>query len=68
MTLEKIRGFSNLKKNHQQLFIRVHAAHQKCVENQAAWQPTSVRWMKDFLKVTFANGEWLHYTPTGEWY
>lgn len=69
MTLEKVRGFLNLKKEHQQLFIRVHADHLRAVENKAAFQPTSVKWNKEgYLKVTFANGEWLHYTPLGRWY
>lgn len=68
MVLEKVRGFLNLKKEHQQLFIRVHAAHQRAVEDKGRWQAIAVKWQQGFLKVTFANGQWLHYTPNGTWY
>ncbi len=68
MVVEKIRGFSNLKKEHQQLFIKIHTAHQNSVEDKSNYQPTSVKWCKSYLKVTFANGEWLHYMQDGTWY
>ncbi|WP_069997786.1 hypothetical protein [Cellulosilyticum sp. I15G10I2] len=67
MTLEKIRGFLNLKKEHQQLFIRVHAAHQRAVGDKSAWQPTAVVAHKERLKVTFTNGQRLYYSPFCKW-
>lgn len=68
MVIEKIKGFLSLSKEQQQLFLRVHAAHQKVVEDKAKWQPTSVRAQKNYIKVTFANGERLHYEPFCKWH
>lgn len=68
MVLEDLKGFAKLTKLQQSLFIRVHAKHMSALGNKEGWQPTSVKWLKDHLKVTFKNKEWLHYTINGTWY
>lgn len=68
MELQKVKGYDKLSKGQQDLFVRVNAKHIATVENKSSWTPTNVKWDKTYLKVTFKNGEWLHYTPGGEWY
>ena len=68
MVLEEIKGFNSLTKEQQALFIRVHGKHMATLEDKEGWQPVRVKWEKTCLKVTFKNGEWLHYTRSGEWY
>lgn len=70
MELEKVRGFKNLTEEKQKLFERVFYKHQTSLGDEAKvdYTPISVKWEKTYLKVTFKNGSWLHYTRTGSWY
>lgn len=68
MGLEKIKGFRNLTKEQQKLFVSTYTEHLASIENKESWQAVSVTWEGSYLKVTFKNGEWLHYTKSGEWY
>lgn len=68
MLLGKIKGFKKLTKEHQELFASTYKEHLASVENKESWQAVSVTWEGSYLRVTFRNGEWLHYTKLGEWY
>lgn len=68
MNLEKVSGYRKLSVSKQELFKQVYEKHMECVGDRASWQVKSVAWVDTYLKVTFKNGEWLHYTRSGTWY
>ena len=68
MDLTTVRGFKNLTKAQQDLFTRVYKKHMAAIDNKKGWEPKQVSVYGNCLKVTFKNGEWLHYTRLGEWY
>ncbi len=68
MGLEKIKGYLKLEKWQQDLFESVYKSHMACVGNKDNWIVKSISWEKTYLKVSFKNGEWLHYTKSGTWY
>lgn len=67
---EKIKGFNNLTQEQQRLLIRTNAKHKAGVgtDYKEGWTPVEVSPLGKNLKVTFKNGEWLHYAPNGTWY
>lgn len=65
MKLNNISGYDILSEKHQKLFEDVYAKHMSVIEDKSRWIPVSVKWIKSYLKVTFTNGDWLHYTPQG---
>lgn len=67
MFLEKIKGFTKLKKEHQLLFLRVYTAHQGAINDTEKWQPIAVKWQKNFLEVKFGNGRSAKYEPFCKW-
>lgn len=68
--VDKVRGFSKLTAEQQQLLIRTNARHKAGVgtDYKEGWTPISVKPLGHNLKVTFKNGEWLHYASNGTWY
>ena len=64
----KVKGYNKLTEAQQNIFKLVHKRHMQVVEDQTVWQPASVRVEGTCLKVTFQNGEWLHYTRELTWY
>lgn len=68
--MEEVKGFNALTEDQQQLLIRTNKRHKAGVgtDYKDGWTPTSVKPLGRNLKVTFKNGEWLHYTPEGTWY
>ena len=54
-----------LTKEQQELFVSTYAEHLASVENKERWEAVSVTWEGNYLRVTFRNGEWLHYTKSG---
>ncbi len=68
MVLGKIKGFKKLTQEQQELFASTYAEHLASVENKESWQAVSITWEGSYLKVSFRNGEWLHYTKSGVWY
>lgn len=68
MNLQKVKGYNKLSKDQQQLFEKVYVKHMAVIEKKENWIPTAVKWDKSYLKVTFKNGEWLHYTHNEDWY
>lgn len=70
MEFEKIKGYSKLSSTQQLIFREVFKAHQSSLSKalREGYTPISVSWEITYLKVTFQNGVWLHYTPRGEWY
>lgn len=68
--MKEIKGFKSLTADQQALLIRTNARHKDGVgmDYKDGWTPTSVKSLGKNLKVTFKNGEWLHYTPDGSWY
>jgi hypothetical protein len=68
--MDNVKGFNKLTPEQQAQFIKTHQRHQSGVGNdyKEGWTPVSVRPLGRNLQVTFKNGEWLHYTPTGDWY
>lgn len=68
--MDKVKGFNKLTKEQQELLINTNKRHKAGVglDYKDGWTPTSVRPLGKNLKVTFKNGDWLHYTPNGDWY
>ena len=68
--MENVKGFNKLSKEQQELLIRVNARHKAGVgmDYKDGWTPVKVSPLGRNLKVVFKNGEWLHYTPAGDWY
>lgn len=66
--LSKVKGFNKLLPSQKELLIRVHKKHLDCIENKERWEVKSVTWEGSYLRVTFNNGEWLHYTASESWY
>lgn len=67
--MEKIKGFSKLTKEQQSLLITVNARHKAGVgtDYKDGWTPIGVKPLGNNLKVTFKNGDWLHYYANGTW-
>jgi len=67
--MEGVKGFNKLSPEQQTLFIKTYQRHQGSVGSghKEGWTPKSVKPLGRSLKVIFKNGEWLHYTPAGEW-
>ncbi|MCF6464167.1 hypothetical protein [Clostridium sp. Cult1] len=68
--MENVNGFKKLTVAQQQLLIMTNAKHKAGVgtDYKEDWTPVSVKPLGRNLKVTFKNGEWLHYAPDGTWY
>ena len=68
--IKNVKGFSKLTPEQQQLLIRTNERHKSGVgsDYKDGWTPVSVKPLGKNLKVTFKNGQWLHYTPRGDWY
>ena len=70
MNHENIKGFKKLTPDQQQLLISTHKRHLASVGNdyKLGHTPIEVKRGGKGLIVKFRNGEWLHYTPSGDWY
>jgi len=70
MNFEKIKGYSKLLPNQKLLFQMIFAKHQASLGAEAKkdYDPKSVKYEGKFFRVTFKNGEWLHYMSDGTWY
>lgn len=68
MKIEKVSGYSKLAIEDQEILKKVYMKHMECIENKSLWELKSVKAVGSYLKVTFKNGEWLHYTRSGTWY
>lgn len=72
----KVKGFNKLEPEQQKLFIDTYKIHNSIVgiDYKEGWKPIKVKWVEEnpakysYLKVDFANGDWLHYTQKQEWY
>lgn len=64
-----IKGYTKLGPKAQEFFKSIYKKHISIIgENEKnKWIPTSVKLEKTGLKVTFSNGEWLHYYANGTW-
>lgn len=67
--IQNIKGFNKLSKEQQEQLIRMNERHKAGVGNdyKEGWTPISVKGAGSTLKVTFKNGEWLHYYANGTW-
>ncbi len=63
-----IKGYKSLEKWQQELLKETYSNHMEYIENKEQWEIESVKWDNSYLKVTFKNGTWLHYTKSGHWY
>lgn len=70
MNYENIKGFKKLTPEQRQLLISTHKRHLASVGNdyKLGYTPIKVKAFGKSLIVKFRNGEWLHYTASGEWY
>lgn len=70
MEFEKIKGYKELPEAHKTFFQQMFKRHQACLGSEAkiAFTPVSVKLEKGYLKVSFKNSEWLHYSQNGTWY
>ncbi len=66
---DKVKGFSKLSDHGKEVFKRVYKRHNAVhgYEQKKNWIPVKVAPRSNWLKVTFANGEWLHYYPNNTW-
>ena len=69
--MKKVKGFKKLTEQQQQFLERTNARHKAGVgtDYKDGWTPTSVKPIGagKTLKVTFKNGDWLHYYSDGTW-
>jgi DNA-binding PadR family transcriptional regulator len=65
---EDINGYYQLSDAGKELFKRVHKQHMDNIEDKTDWIVASVQEHRKYIKVTFRNGEWLHYGVDGTWY
>lgn len=76
INFSNVKGFDNLSKEQQNLFIETYKIHNSIVgsDYKEGWAPIKVAWVKEkpskysYLKVDFKNGQWLHYTQKKEWH
>lgn len=68
MDLKNVKGYKRLTKGQQELLERVYEKHMREVEDESKWEIKSVIWERSYLRVSFKNGEWLHYSINGNWY
>ena len=68
--MKNVRGFSRLTQEQQELLIRTNKRHKDVAgtDYKEGWTPINVKPIGRNLKVVFKNGEWLNYTPDGNWY
>ena len=65
-----VEGYDKLSDIAKKTFERVYKAHNSSQGNdyKERYIPVRVKEHKDHLEVHFKDGEWLHYTSSGEWY
>jgi len=70
MDFNKVKGYEKLDPGIQKIFENTYKNHQATLGAEAKkdFTPVRVKIEYGYLKVTFANRDWLHYTPKGEWY
>jgi len=70
MEFKIIIGFDNLTEREKELFKQIYYKHQAALGSQekSKYTPTKVILKANHFKVSFINGEWLHYTFRKEWY
>lgn len=68
MNFAKVKGYNKLSDLGKEVFEMVYKRHNQDLEYKEEWIPVSVKEFEGHLKVTFKNGEWLHYLPDGTWY
>lgn len=68
--MKGVKGLNKLTPEQKESFFSTHKRHVSGVGNEykEGWTPISVKPLGKNLKVVFKNGEWLHYTPDGNWY
>ncbi|WP_371069112.1 hypothetical protein [Sediminibacillus sp. JSM 1682029] len=70
-----MEGYENLTDQQRAIFARTHVQHQEAMgleksKEYGIQNVKELRWddEENCLKVYFANGDWWHYTPNGQWY
>lgn len=73
----EVGGYKDLTQAQRELFKDTYRLHNSIAgtEYKEGWRPVRVNWVEDkedarysYLKVTFKNGGWLHYTQKMTWY
>lgn len=69
ISFDEVKGYNKLSDGAKMVFAHVYRKHNSNVgeEHKKDWIPTNVSMKGSYLKVTFRNGEWLHYYPNGTW-
>lgn len=65
----KVKGFSKLSEHGKEILKRIYKKHNAIhgIEHKSEWMPVEVVPGHNCLKVTFTNGEWLHYYANDTW-
>ena len=68
--INQIKDYSKLSLLAKKAFDETYAKHQSCLgeSEKANWQAVRVKENRDYIRVDFKNGEWLHYTKNRTWY
>lgn len=64
-----IEGYTQLSLESRNLFCGIYKVHHAGhgIDFKDDWKAVYIKDCERFLKVTFKNGEWLHYYPDGTW-
>ena len=69
--MDKIKGYDKLSEIQKKIFIYTFNRHHSSLGSAAKeeYTPISVKELSQtVLKVTFKNGQWLHYNANLDWY
>lgn len=66
----KVKSFDKLSEPAKKLFRSMYKRHNAVqgLDHKVRWIPKSVKEHKSHLEVHFLGKDWLHWTPSGEWY
>ncbi|OEH86220.1 hypothetical protein BHU72_11840 [Desulfuribacillus stibiiarsenatis] len=73
MNYKNVKGFIKLTREQQQVLISTHTKHQSILgmDQKYGYTPVEVKAaskLNSSVIVKFQNGEWMHYTASGDWY
>jgi hypothetical protein len=70
IVFEDVKGFNKLTNPAKEFFKKMYQTHNNSIGKDCKkdFIPVKVKEYRTYLKVTFVNGEWLHYANDWTWY